>query len=178
MQIDDGIFVRPLPYDDEDQGDGRYQGKDHDEVRFEPIIALALVEDDLQGSQTESDEAEAYVVDFGFAELAALEIGRVLNEPRGQQQRKDADWNIDEENPAPGEVVRDPAAEGWTDGGSAHYCDAVNRKSHAALGGSESVGENGLLAGLETASASTLQHAADDQNSQVRRQSAEKGTDR
>ena len=146
-------------------------------MRFEPIIALALIEDNLQSSQAEGNEAEADVIDFGFAELAALEIGRVLNEPRGQQQRKDADRNIDEENPAPGEVVGDPAAESGADGGSADHGDAVNRKGHAALGGRKGIGEDGLLAGLQTASAGALQHAANDENSQVRRQSAQKGTD-
>src|SRR5208282_1412127 len=79
MQIDDGIFVGPLPEDHEDQGDGSDGGKDHDKVRLEPIVALTLVEDNLQGSQAEGHEAQPDVVNFGFAELAAPEIGRVLD---------------------------------------------------------------------------------------------------
>ena len=142
-------------------------------MRFEPVIALALVEDDLQSPQAQRHKAQADVVDFGFAQLAALEIRRVLNEPRGEQERKDADRNIDEENPAPGEVVGDPSAERWTDGGSGDHRDAVNGKGHAALCGSKSIGEDGLLAGLQAASASALQDAADDERGQVRRQSAQ-----
>src|ERR1700683_2389002 len=138
-------------------------------MRFEPIIALAFVEDNLQSSEAEGAEAKADVIDFGFAELAALQIRRVLNEPGSEEQGNDSDWNVDEENPAPSEVVGDPSAEGWTDGGSADHCDAVNGEGHAALGRFKSVSEDGLLTGLETASTSALQHAADDENRQVRR---------
>ncbi len=49
MQIDDGILVPPLPDDDEDQRGCGDQGEDEDEVGFEPIVALAFVEDNLQG---------------------------------------------------------------------------------------------------------------------------------
>src|SRR5580658_7765759 len=137
-------------------------------MRFEPIIALTFVEDNLQSSQAQCHKTEADIVDLGFTELAALEIGRVLNEPRGQQEGNDPDRNIDEKNPAPGEIVGDPSAEGRADGGSGNHGDAVNRKGHAALGGSESIGEDGLLAGLEAAAASALQHTANDERSQIR----------
>src|ERR1017187_3169335 len=166
MQIDDGILVPPLPEDYEDQGGCGYGGKYDDEVGFKPVVALALVEDDLQSSEAERYKAEADVIDFGFAELATLEIGRVLNEPRGQQQGNDADRNVDEKNPAPGEVVGDPAAEGRADRRCSDYGDAVNRKGHAAFGGRKGVGKNGLLAGLQAASAGALQHAANDEGGQ------------
>ena len=122
---------------DEDQRGGGDDGEDDDEVRFKPVVALALVEDDLQSAQAKRNEAETDVIDFGFAELAALEIGRVLNKPRGQQQGNDADGNVDEKNPAPGEVVGDPSAERGADRGSGDHGDAVNGKGHAALGGRE-----------------------------------------
>ena len=51
---------------DEDQGSGGDHGESHDEVGFEPIVALAFVEDDLQSAQAERDEAEADVVDVWF----------------------------------------------------------------------------------------------------------------
>src|SRR5258708_30242780 len=76
MQIDDGIFVGPLPKDHEDQGSRSDDGENHDEVRFEPIVALSFVEDDLERSQAKGYEAETDVVDFGFAEFAAMEIWR------------------------------------------------------------------------------------------------------
>ncbi len=128
-------------------------------------------------SQAQGYEAETDVVDFGFAEFAAMEIWRVLNQARGEQQRDDSDRDVDEENPAPGEVVGDPSAEGGADGGSGDNGDAVDGEGHAAFGGRESVGEDGLFAGLEAASASALQHAADDERGQVWRESAEERTD-
>src|ERR1019366_9804389 len=83
-------------------------GQRHDEIRFEPVFALAFGEDHLQRSQAERDEAESGVVNVGFTQLAALEVRRILNQPRRQQERKNADRDIDEENPAPGEIVSDP----------------------------------------------------------------------
>ncbi len=153
-------------------------GKNHDEVRFEPVVALAFVEDDLQRSQAERDKAEADVVDLGFAQLAAVEIWRILNQPRGEQDRKNADRNVDEENPAPGEIVGDPSAERRTDGRRRDHGDAIDGECHAALGGRKSVGQNGLLAGLQAAAARALQNAADDQRREIRRQSAQERTDR
>src|ERR1700682_2068548 len=101
--------MSPLPDDDEDQGRGGDQREDHDEVRFEPILALSLVEDNLQGSQAKSNETESDIVDGGFAELAASEKGWILNEPRSEQKRDDADRDVDEKNPAPGKVVGNPS---------------------------------------------------------------------
>ncbi len=80
MEIDDRIFVVPLPENYKDQRHGRDHGQPHDEVRVEPVVALPLVEDYLQGSQAEGYETEAGVIDVSFAELAAPEIGRILNE--------------------------------------------------------------------------------------------------
>src|ERR1700731_3141089 len=105
MQIDDGVLVPPLPDNNEDQGSRCDQRKHNDEAGFEPIVALTLVEDNLKRSQPQRYKTEADVVDFRFAKFAALEVGRILDEPRGEQQRNDADRDIDEENPAPGKVV-------------------------------------------------------------------------
>src|SRR5208282_4612501 len=172
MQIDDWILVLPLPENHKDQGDSGDEREDHNEVRFEPIIALPLVENNLQGSKAKGHEAEADVIDFGFTELAAPEIGRILNEPRGQENGNDSDGNVDEENPAPGEVVGDPSAERRPDGRSRDHGNAVHSESHAALGGRKSVSEYGLFAGLKAASASSLQHTTNDKCRQVRSKTA------
>ena len=81
----------------------------------------------------------------------------------GQQQRNNSDRNIDEENPAPVEIVGDPPAQRGTDRRRQHHGHAVNRESHAALSGFKRVGQDGLFAGLQTAAAGTLQNAEDDQ---------------
>src|ERR1700690_4651658 len=111
MQVDDRILVPPFPEDDKDQRRSRDHSQPHDEMRFEPVFALTFVENYLQGSEAERDETEAGVVNAGFAQLPAFEVWRILNEPRRQQERKDADGDINEENPAPREVVGDPTAE-------------------------------------------------------------------
>src|SRR5713101_9445260 len=163
----------PFPYHDEDQRCSADYGEDHDEVGFEPIFALTFVEDHLQRSHAQSHEAEADVVDLGLAQLAAPEIGRVLYESRGEQHGNDADGNVDKENPAPGKVVGNPSTKRWSDGGSGDNGDAVDGESHASLGGLKSIGQYSLLAGLQAASASALQHAANDKGGQVRGQAAQ-----
>src|SRR6266550_6121023 len=104
MQFDNRILLIPLPKEHEQQRRRRDQRQGQNEVRFEPIFTLALVQDDLQSSQSDSHEAEAYVVDFQLGKLPAAEVGRILNQARSQQQRDDADRDVDEENPAPGVV--------------------------------------------------------------------------
>ena len=71
----------PLPKDDEDQRRGGDHAQHYDEVRFEPVFALSFVEDHLQRSEAERDQAQSDVVNPGFAQLAALHVGRILDEP-------------------------------------------------------------------------------------------------
>src|SRR5258708_33011750 len=132
-------------------------------MRFEPVIALSFVEDHLQRSEAERDQTEPDVVDLRFAQLTALEVWRILNEPRCQQERKNADGDINEENPAPAEVVGDPTPERGTNGRSHNHGHAIDGKCHAALGGRKGISEDGLLARLQAAAARTLKNAEDDQ---------------
>src|ERR1019366_7394364 len=143
MQIDDGVLVPPLPEDDEDQRHGRNHAQNDDKVRFEPVFALPFVEDNLQGSEAKRDETEPRVVDSRLFQLAALEVRRILDEPRRQQQRNNADGDIDEENPAPG----------------------------------KGVGEDDLLARLQSSAAHTLKNAEEDEHTEIRREPAKKRTD-
>src|ERR1700733_9917645 len=101
MQIDNWILVAPLPDDDEYKRGRGDERKDDDEVRFEPVFAPAFVENYLQRTEAEGDETKADVVDSGFAEFAAFEVGGILNQPRRKQHGNDSDGNIDEENPTP-----------------------------------------------------------------------------
>ena len=54
-------------------------------MRFKPVFTLTFIEHDLQGSQAEGHESQAYVVDMGLADSAATKIGGILNQPRGKQ---------------------------------------------------------------------------------------------
>src|SRR6266849_6113774 len=141
MQVDDGVFVAPLPKNYEDQRRDGDHGQRYDEIRFEPVVALPFIEDHLQGSKPERDETESGVINAGFTQFPALEIRRILNKPRCQEKRKNPNWDIDEENPAPGKIVGDPTAKRRTDSRSHHYRYAINGECHAALGGSKGVGQ-------------------------------------
>src|SRR5882757_6678358 len=108
MEIDDGVFVSPLPNDHEDQGRRANQRKRDNKIRLEPVVALPLVENNLQSTQPQGHKSEPNIVDVSFTELAALEIRRVLNQSGRKKYRYNPDGNVDKENPAPGEVVGNP----------------------------------------------------------------------
>ena len=128
----------------------------------------------MQSSQAQRHETESDVIDLGFAELPPPEVGRVLDEPGGEQKRNNAHRNINEENPAPSKVIGNPAAERRTYGGCGHYGNAVNSECHAALGGRKRVRKNGLFTGLEAATTRALQDPANDEDGQIWRQSTQK----
>src|SRR5258708_28981210 len=107
----------PFPEDHKDQGSRGDHREGQDEVRLEPVIALAFVKDDLKSAQSERYKAKSDIVDAGFAELAPPEIRRVLNKPARPQDGKKADRNVAEKNHAPGEIDGDPHAESRPYGG-------------------------------------------------------------
>ena len=85
-----------------------------------------------------------------------------------REEREQADRHVDEKDPAPAEIVGDPAAERGPDGGRDDHGHAVNGEGHAALFAGKRVGEDGLFAGLQSAAARALQHAEEDQHAQAR----------
>ena len=177
VQVDDRVLARPLPVDEKQQGSRRDDRQYHDEVRFEPVFALAFIQDNLQRAQAHRHQAEPDVIDFRFRKLLALHEGRVLDQARGQDQGKNADGNIQEEDPAPGEVVGDPAAQSGADGRRQHHREAIDREGHAAFCGRKRIRQDGLFAGLQAAAPRALQYAEQNQHAQVRRQPAQERTD-
>src|SRR5579859_363647 len=174
MQINDRVLVRPLPKNNEDQRRNADDRENQDEMRLEPILALSLIENYLESSKSQGYKAEANVIDVGFAQLPALQIGRVLDEARGEQDGENAYRNVDEEDPTPGKVVGDPSAQSRADRRSGHHRHSVHCESHAAFCRRKRIGENCLLARLQSAAACTLENAADDQRGQIRGQPAQK----
>ena len=174
MQINDGIFVEPFPETDTDESHNTNGGHGDDEVRAEPIVALTFIENDLQCAEAQREEAEADVIDFEAFAFFLLHVRRIGDEHVGEQQGNYADGNIDEENPAPIEIVGDPSAESGTDRRREHDGHAVNGECHAAAGGFESIGEDGLLAGLQASAADSLQNAKKNQHGEIGSEAAEK----
>ena len=146
-------------------------------MRLEPVFALAFIQHNLQRTQTYRDQTQSDVIDFCFRKFLALRVRRVLDEARGQHQRKNAHGNVQQKDPAPGEIIGNPAAQSRTDSRRHHHSDSVHCESHAALRGRKSIGQNSLLAGLQSASARALQYAKENQHAQIGRQSAEQRTD-
>src|ERR1700691_3543239 len=159
MEIDYGIFVMPFPDADGDERDYADDGHDDDEVGTEPIVALAFIQDHLHGAQAEGEQAQADVVNAEASAFLLLHVRRIADKHVGKNQRNDADGNIDEENPAPIEIVCDPSDERGTDRRGQYDRHAVNGESHAAFTRLERIGKNCLFAGLQAAAADSLQYA-------------------
>src|ERR1700722_1548210 len=149
--------------------DGRHG---YDETRVEPIVALAFVEDYLQGAESDGDQAETEIVDAAFHVALFLEVWRVLDQSRGEKQRDNSDRDVDIENPAPTEIVGDVAADRRANCRRENHGHAVYGERHAAFRGGKRVGEDGLLARLKAATARALQNPADDQHREIRGEAA------
>jgi hypothetical protein len=81
-----------------------------DEAGGEPVVLFALVEHDLQAAHGDGEESQAHVVHVAQARAVGLDPRRIFDQARDQDEGQNADGNVDEEDPAPGEVVGDPAA--------------------------------------------------------------------
>ena len=174
-----GDCLTPLPEDQRNQADRRDRYQRDDEVRTEPIVFLALVEQNLKRSDRRAPEARCRCSRRERRRpWRALEIRRILDHPHHQKQGQHADRQIDVEDPAPGVVVGDPAAQRGTDGRRHDRGDAVERERQPALLRRERVGENGLRHRLQPAAARALQNAEQDQHRQAGRGSAQQRAER
>src|SRR5271155_2680604 len=134
MEIDYGIFVMPLPYSDGDERNHADDGHGDDEVRAEPIVALAFIEDDLHGAEAEGEEAEADVINAEASAFLLLHVGGIADEHIGEQQRNDANGNVDEENPAPVEIVGDNCLFAGLQAAAADSLENAENDQHAEVG--------------------------------------------
>ena len=148
------------------KANARDHGAGDDEVRAEPVFLLSLVKHDLESANGEGQQAEPDSVNASECLAHALEVGRIFNDAAGENDRQNAHRNIEEEDPAPGVVVGDPAADGRSDGRSDDDGHAVDGEGDAPFFGRKSVGQDGALAGLQAAAGRALKDAEDDQQSQ------------
>ena len=106
-QVDDRILVCEFPDHEHHQRDRGHDGEHHDGGRGEPVLVVAQVEQDLQRAHAQHQRGQADVV-----HLRLLQPLRPTPELRADDEAgKDADGNVDEEDPFPAVVVGDPAAE-------------------------------------------------------------------
>src|ERR1700678_3999975 len=169
----------PLPPCEENERCGGEDGEGADHGVAEPVFLLAFVEGELEAPDAESDKAETHEVDLEMLGLlaAALEVRRVFDHAVGEPEGEYADGDVDEEDPVPVEVVGDPAAEGGADGRCDDDSHAVDGEGLTAFFDGEGVGEDGLLAGCEAASACALEDARDDEKRESVGDAAEERAD-
>ncbi len=122
-------------------------------------------------------KAEPQVVQLEEARTVGLDPRGVLNEAGDEEEGEDADGDVDEEDPAPGEVVGDPAAEGGANGGRQDRDETVKGEGLAALLRFERVRHDGLGHGLHAAAARSLNDAEKQQHGQRGSRAAEKAGD-
>ena len=145
-------------------------------MRTEPVVLLALVQQNLQGADAKRQQSDADVIEFDAGSFEPAQVGRVFDEAKHQSQREHADRQIDEENPAPGIVEGDPPAQGRSDGGRHDGRDAIQRERQAAFLRRKRVRQNGLRHRLQPASARALHDAEEQKQPEARRHSAKQRT--
>ncbi len=172
-----GIFGPQLPDHQARHSADEQESKQADEAGGEPVVFLALVEHDLQAAHGDGEETQAEIIHLGQAGTVGLDPRRIIDEAGDQNKRQQPNRNVDEKDPAPGEVVGNPAAQGGPDGGRQHRDQPVESKSLAALVGLERVGHDGLGHGLKAAAPGSLQDAEQQQHGQRKRRTAKKTGD-
>ena len=177
LQVDERIFLSPLPHDQADHAADKQEREEADEAGGEPVVLFALVEHDLQAAHGDGEEAQAHVIHVAQLGAVGLDPRRIFDQAGDQNEGQNADGNVDEEDPAPGEVVGDPAAERGADGGREHGDQAVEGEGLAALLRLEGVGHDGLGHGLHAAAAGALNDAEEQQHGQRGRRAAKKAGD-
>ena len=175
--IDDGVLAVQLPDNKRHEAHDSQNRQSCDEVGAEPVVLLALIEHDLQCAYAQNQQRNADVIDARGDPRLDLGPWRVVDDAVHQEQRQDAHGKIDEEDPPPGVVVGDPAAECGADGGRDDDRDCVERKGEATLFGREAVGEDRLGKGLKTTATGALQDAEDDDGAEAGGNAAQQGAD-
>jgi hypothetical protein len=141
-----------------------------DEVGAETVVLLIAIEKDLQGAEADDDQGQADHIDVQALRQKGLALVfqdlRFHHQPLDQEQGQHANREVDQKDPVPGEVVRQPAAQDRTDGGGADDRQAVERKGLGPLFRGKRVSEHGLLGRCHPASADALDDAGDQHHGQ------------
>ncbi len=126
----------------------------------EPVVLLALVEDDLEAAGPDDEQRRSRGCRRG--DFGVLDVGRVVDEAADHEDGEDADGDVDVEGVAPGVGVGEPAAEGGAEDGGDDDSEGEDGHGGSALGGREGLEEDGLGERLEGASAGSLDDAGEE----------------
>ncbi len=182
-QVQQGAIAVPqlldLPPDQGHKGNHHHDRKKGNQVRSEPVILLAFIQNELQGAKGQADQAKAQQVQLDAALFRLrdffLNIWRIFHDPVGQEEGQQADRHVKKEDPAPIEVVGDVATQRRADRRGDDHRQAIHGEGLPALLRGKGIRQDGLFTGRKTAAAHALQDPAEDQNRQTRRQSTQRG---
>ncbi len=107
LQVDNRILVGQLPDQEHRQRHHGHAGQHHDLHRREPVLVVAQVEHQLQGTDTDHQGDQADVVHLRLLDLLRAPLQLVAH----HQRSEDAQRHVDQEDPFPAVVVGDPATE-------------------------------------------------------------------
>src|SRR6266403_763161 len=107
--------MAPFPDNRKCERDRGYREKENDEVAFEPILGLSAIEHHFQARERHGHRKNSPSVNLQPPVLArrldlTRELRRIRQQAASQQQRNDADRNVDEEHPPPAPMIRNPTA--------------------------------------------------------------------
>ena len=130
-----------------------------------PVFALPGVEHHLQHAEAEGEKADAPQVDATGLVLA--DVVRIVHEGADHHHGDHADRQVEVEDPAPGIVVGDPAAERGAEDGREDDAQSKGRHGRAVLLGWKRLQQDGLRQGLQSSAGEALQDAEEDQRFQA-----------
>ena len=147
-------------------------------MRGKPIVLLALVEDELERSKGKTQQAEPEEIELDATLLRLqdllMNVRWIFHDSRCQEQRQQADWNIEKEDPSPVVVICDPTTKRWSDRRRNYNSQAIHREGLPSLFRWKGVGKNRLLRRSKPASANALQDAKEDKQRQRGCETAER----
>ena len=164
-QVDDGVLVAQLPPDQEDQAHRRDHGQGQDEGGLEPVVLLALVQNDLEAADAHAEQGQAQVVHLLGLVPPDL-VGRIKDVGRDHAQGDQPDGQVDVEDPAPGGGVGQPAAQKRAQDRPHHHPHAVDAHGQAPFLGRKGLQQDGLGHGLKAPAADALEDPEEDEPGQ------------
>src|SRR6266404_5846426 len=146
-------------------------------MRSEPVVFLALVEDDLQGAYAQGQKRKSDEVEAREPLLKCGYVWWIFDKLKDEYECQNTNRNVDVENPAPGVVVGDPASQRWTNGRSADGRDPIQRKGQHSLRRRKRIAQDCLRHRLQASSERALQDPKQEKKPKAGCDSAQKRTD-
>src|SRR4029077_15897517 len=110
------------------EGYARHQRLADDLDGVEPVELLAAIEHELEGADGEGKTREAQQIEWPASIMDA--VSHQHEDAEGTQK---TDRQVDVEDPAPGELIGQPAAQRWADDRADHGADTPHRHRLALL---------------------------------------------